>query len=317
MTALADVLEAIHTSHRRFRAVRASGVFAGRPWRMWWAWPRYVRTEENADDGVRVIVQAGDWWWIREGGGRGHTNEGDPHHGVGFGPGLELLHTRPLLGSTLLELQDEAVVAGRRAAILRATPRPDGDFGRWWGTGDPFEVAIDLERGIALRAHGVEMNEVMFDEEFDASVFASPLSPDEPIETTARRPREVLWDEAFDLVGFAVRLPRSLPDGARPTHCLVSANDPPGWIGHSWVIDPGGRYRLSIRQGPDLAEQAGRDDRTLITRDGVEFRVEEYRGEGFRTEIVACELDGAWFEISSNLPLQAILDVVLSIGPVA
>jgi len=314
MTALAEVLEAIHTSHRRFRKVRAAGLVGGRPWRMWWAGPMDVRTEEERDEGVRVIVQAGDRWWIREPGGKGHTNEGDPNVRVGFGPGPELLRPRPLLGSTILQYVEEATIAGRRAAILRASPRSDGDFGRWWGSGDPFDVAIDLERGIALRAHGIEMTEVAFDEEIAASVFSSPLSPGQPVESTARRPREVPWEQAVALVGFPARLPRSLPDGARPTRCLVSPDDPPGWIGHSWTFDPGGRYRLSIRQGPDHAERAGRLGGRLVSRGGIEFHVEEYRGEGFRSENVAFELHGTWFEISSDLPLETILDIALSIG---
>jgi len=153
-----------------------------------------------------------------------------------------------------------------------------------------------------------------FDEELEPSVFASPLSSEQPVESTARHPREVPWERAVTLVGFPVRLPRSLPDGARPTRCLVSPDDPPGWVGHSWTFDPGGRYRLSIRQGPDLAERAGLQNGRLVARDGVEFHVEEYRGEGFRTENVAFELEGTWFEISSDLPLETILDVALSIG---
>lgn len=158
------------------------------------------------------------------------------------------------------------------------------------------------------------MTEVSFDEELEPSVFASALSSDQPVESMARRPREVPWEDATAVVGFPVRLPRSLPAGARPTRCVVSPNEPPGWIGHSWTFDPGGRYRLSIRQGPDLAEEAGRQNGRLVVRDGVQFQIEEYRGEGFRTEIVAFELDGNWFEISSDLPVETILDVALSAG---
>lgn len=312
--ALADVLELIHTSHRRFRTVRAAGLHNDRTWRMWWAGSKHIRSEEEHDDGMQLIVQAGDWWWIREPRGKGHTNDGDPSVRVGFGPGPELLHPRPLLGSTSLEYRMVGTIVGRRAAILRASPRPDGRFGRWWGSGDPFDVAIDLERGIVLRAHGIEMTEVAFDEELEPSVFASPLSSDQAVESMARQPKEIPWEEAPAGVGFPVHLPRSLPDGARPTRCFVSPNDSPGWIGHSWTFDPGGRYRLSIRQGPDLAERAERENGRMVARNGVEFHVEEYRGEGFRTEIVAFELDGTWFQISSDLPLETILDVALSIG---
>jgi hypothetical protein len=148
VTQLAVVLEAIHTSRRRFRTVRAAGVSRGRVWHMWWAGPKHIRTEEERDDGVHVIVQAGDRWWIREPNGKGHTNEGDPNVGVGFGPGPELLHPRPLLGSTVLEYLHEAEIAGRRAAILRARPYPRRGGVAWWGSRRPFQVAIDLESGV-------------------------------------------------------------------------------------------------------------------------------------------------------------------------
>jgi hypothetical protein len=281
---------------------------------MWWAGPKHVRTEEERDDGSLVIVQAGDHWWIREPGGKGHTNEGDPNHAVGFGPGPEFLRPRPLLGSTVLEYLREARLAGRRAAVLRARPRGDGDQGRWWGSGDPFDVAIDLERGIVLRAHGTEIEEVAFDQDFEAAVFTSPLVPGQRVESTASRPRELALKEALAVVGFPVLLPRFLPEGARLTRCLVAPADPPGWIGLSWTFDPGGRYRLSIRQGPEVAERAHQSIGRIVTRNGVEFHVEEYSGAGFRSENVDFELGGVWFEISSDLPLGTTLDVALSIG---
>jgi hypothetical protein len=126
MTALADVLEAIHNSRRMLRTIRAGGLFNDRRWRMWWAGPKHVRTDEEGGDGVQIIVQAGDQWWIRGPSGRGHANEGDPNVGVGFGPGPELLRSRPLLGSTVLEYPHEDEIAGRRAAVLRARPYRDG-----------------------------------------------------------------------------------------------------------------------------------------------------------------------------------------------
>lgn len=87
VTVLAEVLEAIYTSRRRFRTVRAGGLLSDRTWRMWWAGSEHIRTEEERDDGMCVIVQAGDRWWIREPRGKGHANEGDPNVRVGFGPG--------------------------------------------------------------------------------------------------------------------------------------------------------------------------------------------------------------------------------------
>lgn len=281
---------------------------------MWWAGPKHVRTEEERQDGVQVIVQAGDQWWIREPSGKGHTNEGDPNHGVGFGPGPELLRPRPLLGSTVLEYVHEATLAGPRAAVVRARPRADGDQGRWWDSGDPFEVTVDLERGIVLRAHGTEIQDVAFDEDIDVAVFASPLVPGQRVESIASSPREVALEEALAIVGFPVRFPSFFPEGARLTRCLVAPDDPPGWVGLSWTFDPGGRSRLYIRQGPDVDENVRQPAGTIVERDGVEFHVEEHRGSGFRTEIVSVELAGAWFEISSDLPLETVLRIGISIG---
>jgi hypothetical protein len=109
VTALADVLEAIHASHRRFRTVRAAGVSNGRAWRMCWAGPKRVRTEEERQEGALVIVQAGDRWWIREPDGKGHTNEGDPNHRwLASARGPRLLRPRSLVGSTVLDYLREA-----------------------------------------------------------------------------------------------------------------------------------------------------------------------------------------------------------------
>jgi hypothetical protein len=280
---------------------------------MWWAGPRHIRTEEERGDGASVIVQAGDQWWIREPNGKGHTNDGDPNYGVGFGPGPALLRPRPLLGSTVLEYLDEATVAGRPAAVLKARPRPDGDSGRWWGSGDPFEAAIDLQRGIILRAHGTEMQDVAFDEDLEAAIFASPLVAGQTVESLMNRPRELGLDEALASVGFPVRLPSFIPEGARLIRCLVAPTDPPGWIGVSWTFDPGGRYRLWIRQGPDVAEQTRHSGERIVMRDGLRFQVEEFRGPGHRTTNVTFERAGTSFEISSDLPLQMVLDVAISV----
>ena len=66
--------------------------------------------------------------------------------------------------------------------------------------------------------------------------------------------------------------------------------------------------------GTRLAERAHQSIGRIVTRNGIEFHVEEYSGAGFRSENVAFELGGVWFEISSDLPLGTILDVALSIG---
>ena len=150
MDSLGEVLDLIHSSGRRFRTARVAGRTDDSAWRLWWAGNDRFRFERNRAGGGFVNVRAGPVWWALDSDGQAITNDGDPNHGLGLQPEFGLLHPRSLLAATILQLLRDEQVAGRPAAILRATPRRGARQWRWWGFGDsaePTEIPIDLERG--------------------------------------------------------------------------------------------------------------------------------------------------------------------------
>lgn len=318
MRRLGDVLELIHSSRRRFRTARVAGRTNDTAWRMWWAGDAYFRFERERDGGSYINVRAGAHWWSVDAAGEAHTNEGDPELGLGMEPEFGLLHTRSLLASALLEVLREDQVAGRPAVILRATPRPGADYWRWWGfwePTDPIEVPIDLERGVALGGFRFRVKEIAFDEEFPGQVFSRPYPETVGrIHRTLERPQEVSFEDARRRVDFPLVLPTSLPPSARLVRCLVDSADPPEWLGLSWAIDPGYRSALHMRQGPGVEREASRIRGHEIVRQGARILVEELGDEPHRSHRVLLERRGAWVEVHSDLPLDTVIDIGLSVA---
>jgi outer membrane lipoprotein-sorting protein len=230
MALLRDVLELIHTSRRRFRTAWAAGrTNETSAWRLWWAGDDRFRFERDADGRTSVAVRAGPVWWTVDPDGEAHTNDGDPKYHLGIEPEFGLLHTRSLLASSVLEILREEPVAARPAAVLRANRRPEVEHARWWGfwgTGDPLEIAIDLERGVALGGFGMKVEEIGFDQDFSPDVFAKPYGADRRVRSVIERPREMSLEEARRAAPFPVLLPSFLPEGARLLRCLVDRTDP-------------------------------------------------------------------------------------------
>lgn len=320
MARLGEVLELIHSSPRRFRTARATGSSGGTAWRLWWAGDGHFRFESDREGGY-VGVRAGRVWWALAG-GEANTNDGDPNSLLGMPPEIALLHTRSLLAAAVLEPLRETRVAGRAAVVVRAAPRPGAENWRWWGfwgATDPIEVPIDLERGVALAGPGFQVDTIAFDEAFPASAFARP-GP-EPLWRAHRgrdQPRELPLEEGRRAVPFPVLLPGWLPDGARLLRCLVDPADPPAWIGLSWAIDPGFQFTLHLRQGPAVAADAARAQRSdraqTIVQEGVRLLVDESGAEHYRSWRVLLERRGAWVEVDSDLALPTLIRVARSLG---
>ena len=146
-----------------------------RRWKLWWAGPTRMRSEHEPPDGsAMVVVQDGPRWWARDPRGKVSTNRGRDTSRWGNWPGLELTCGRELFGAArLVEHRGEAVIAGRRAALLWALP--SGEETRWWHFSGPSEVAIDAERAVVLRAPGLEVTEMVFDEDLAPELF-TPLT---------------------------------------------------------------------------------------------------------------------------------------------
>jgi hypothetical protein len=315
MTGLGDVLQIIHSSMQRFRTVRAVGTTDGSIWRFWWAGNDRFRFERGRNGGGFVNVRAGPKWWVLDSDGRAVTNEGDPEVGLGMQPEFGLLHTRSLLATAILEVLRDEEVAGRQAAIVRATPRRGADHWRWWGfwgATEAMEIPIDIERGVALGGFRFRVEEIFFDEEFSPDVFSRPFDDNRPVEGGHRPPREVSLEEAQRVVAFDVATPSMLPEGARLLKCFVDPAEEPDWMGLSWAIDPGHRYTVHLRQGPAVAKDAERFRGQEIIEQGVRLVVDKAESQRSLRRVFT-ENNAGWCEIESDLPLETVVAIALSL----
>jgi hypothetical protein len=315
MGSLGDVLELIHSSAGRFRTARVVGRTGDSTWRFWWAGNDRFRFERKRDGGGFVNVRAGPVWWVLDSDGRALTNEGPPSQGLGMQPELGLLHPRSLLATAILEVLRDEGVAGRPAAIMRATPRPGASHWRWWGFWDvtePIEIPIDLERGIVLGGFHFHIDEVAFDEEFAPELFSRPYDEGHLVEHGHRLPREMPLEEARRATLFPAFVPRLLPEGARLLRCLVDPTEPPEWLGLSWAIDPGHRYTLHVRQGPAVTRDAERFRGEEIVEQGLRLVVEDAESQRPLRRLFA-ETHAGWCEIDSALPFDTVVAIALSL----
>jgi hypothetical protein len=313
---LGEVLELIHSSARRFRTARVAGRTDDSAWRLWWAGNDRFRFERNRDGGGFVNVRAGPVWWVLDSDGQAITNDGDPNQGLGMQPELGLLHPRSLLATTLLELLRAEQVAGRPAAILRATPRRGAGHWRWWGfedSAEPTKIPIDLERGVALGGFRFQVDEIMFDKQFAPEIFFPPWADARhQVQRGLEIPREASLEEARQAAPFRVVLPEILPEGARLLKCLVDRTQPPGWVGLSWAIDPGHRYTLRLRQGPAVKRDAERFRGEESVEQGVRLLVEDAATQRHLHTLFA-ETGVGWYEIDSDLPLDTVMAIARSL----
>lgn len=163
MSELADLLELLHTSDRRWRKVRIEGrqwrhearlleafrrglarhrgavaMYGGHGaeapepieredrWALWVAPDRRVRAEFSIGEEQMVAVLRGIQWWHWSPSTGGQTNAADPSEGGthGTGPGAALLETAPILPSLSFEITGRAEGAGRLVLAVRARPVP-------------------------------------------------------------------------------------------------------------------------------------------------------------------------------------------------
>jgi len=320
VTLLADGLEAVYRSRWSFQTVRAVGVAEDETHRVWVRRPDRLRAEHDGQAGTSVIVRSRPLWWMwhpDHGGVSGDDRE------VGLGHTGELTHLldpTPLLGVARLEELGEEETMGRRAVRLRAEPRTAEDVIEpgWHVTAEGLELLIDLERGVALSAGSTTLTEVAFDEEIPPETFVLRF----PARTTPKDsrivpPRPIELSEASSLLGFTILLPAWLPEGTRLVRSLVPGGDPPDGLHLGYVVDPGALHTIEIAQGPRVIEEeptAWSDWRTT-TRNGVELRVREDRSESWHRAMVLVEREGTGAMVSSDLPLESVVRIGLSLEP--
>jgi hypothetical protein len=321
VTLLGEALEAIYRSRWSFQTLRAAGISRGGRHRLWVARPDRSRAEEDRGTGTTVIVRnQGRWWtWSPDHGGMFGNNE-EVHLGH-EGALMHLLDPTPLLGGARLEATGEADVLGRPAAIVRAVPRSEErviEPGWQFGSGG-IDLAVDLERGIALRAGDVNLIDVAFDQDVDPDLFVMEFPEGEtPKESGMAPPRVIDLDEASAAVRFTVLVPGELPVGSRLVRCVVPGDGPSDGLHMAYVIDPGALHSIEIWQGPSVAEEertAWPDWRSLV-RDGEELLVREHVGDAWYRAMVLLERNGTTAVVSSDLPLETVIGLARSLEPI-
>jgi len=188
----------------------------------------------------------------------------------------------------------------------------------WQFGSDGIELAIDLERGVALRAGEVRLSEVAFDEDLDAALFVMEFPEgEEPKESRIAPPRVLDLDEASAALSFTVLVPGELPEGSRLVRCVVPGECPPG-LHVVYVIGPGALHNIEISQGPRVAEEermAWPDWRSLVC-DGEELLVREDVGEAWYRAMALLERHGTTAVVSSDLPLETVIGLARSLEPI-
>lgn len=314
MSRLGDVLELIHSSVWRFDTASVVGRSGDSTWRFWWAGNDRFRFERKREGSGFVNVRDGANWWVLDSDGRASTNEGAADYGLSMQPEMGLLHPRSLLAAAILQVGRNEQVAGRPAVVMQATPRPDAGEWRWWGFWDatePVEIAIDLERGVALSSFHFQVDAITFDEALGAEVFSRPYDDNHPVEHGELHPLEMSLEQARRRAPFPVPVPEVLPEGARLLKCLVDPAEPTEWVGLVWAIDPGYRYRLNVRLGPAVARDAERFRGQEFIEHGLRLIVEQ--AEPQDSHRLFAETRAGWCEIDSDLPMEAVVTIALSI----
>jgi hypothetical protein len=249
---LGTVLELLHTADTRWDTLRVAGrewrrpdallraVVRDRPelagqldlsvypdveerWRLWMAQPEKVRAEFLVGEEMVTAVIDGNTWWSWSPAQDVRTNAGRDGSSHGTGPGEALVRPAAILPALELRVMTTIAVLGRQAFAVRALPSAAKDelmHSRLHGLGtgaDEYELLVDAERGVLLRAEArmdgepfriLEVQEVAFDEPFAPETFLAPkgrkVEVDEPIRT-------VSLPELPGLVPFTVLVPAHPP----------------------------------------------------------------------------------------------------------
>jgi outer membrane lipoprotein-sorting protein len=232
MSELAELLELLHGSQRRYRTLRATVAFghgeAEEVTRLWLEPPARVREEPTGSNAPYALaIRDGERWWIRNRDGSVDSNEDDITVSTSIGPIAELLfQPEPLIAELSLEPTGEAVVAGRPARLARGIPT--GSRGRFRAPVhaldvDEIELAIDLERGVLLRRltrrngseYVVEVRKIEFDATFADDTFEPPPAPER-----SERPQavELTLVDAAARASFTVWAPPPLQEWELTAH---------------------------------------------------------------------------------------------------
>jgi len=157
-------------------------------WRVWLAKPDKRRAEFQVGDEVVTAVFHGSSWWSWSPSRGFITNDGEPNHSHGFGPGEALIDPATHLASLQLQMSQRTTFLTRPAYVVTALPRHIGRHGfdatfHMLGTGaDLYKLVVDAEVGVLLRVEAefqgdpfrvIEVDEISVNERFGETTFDS------------------------------------------------------------------------------------------------------------------------------------------------
>jgi hypothetical protein len=311
--------------------------------RLWLDGPQMrIELESETATGPQRAVTVTDGarcWSYVPGHGAYVSQRGETTGGVAPGlGGLDgLLDPPPLLATLRLQARGRARWEGRAAFRLAGTLRPGmghrlfGEgFAAW---GDGYDLLLDAERGVLLRAAALldgepfavtELREPVFDEPLAADLFrftappGTPVVPLTPARSGGGAGRNWLTiEEAARAVDFTVLAPAALPVATEHRVAVVApVAGPPARPAEVHVF-----YDFPPRL--DLVECAAADARPdrhgwdRVERDGAVALVRERKARhpAGRREL-KLERDGTLVRMSSDLPLDDLLEVAASLVPV-
>lgn len=281
----------------------------------------------------RTLVTDGEraWWWNPSMGAiEQPESERLPETGA-------FLHPARLLAGLELEPLGRTTVRGREAVQVRARPRPRAswdDFGDFDIFGvplgaDEYELALDAERGVLLRATAslrgrvfatAEILEVAFDEEFPPETFLFVPPPGEvmrrPEEAFGQTEHDLTLEEAVERVDFPLWVPARMPPGWELDVVLyVPGHDRPPMpeqiFIHYWH-EREGQLNLNERRADEPVEPGRRWEE--VERDGQRLLVWEPEGRLPVPVQVRLEREGTRIELSSaELERDRLLELAVSL----
>jgi hypothetical protein len=314
--------------------------------RLWIEQPNRLREERDgfaADDSL-VVRDGATWWWVA--GAHGvMTNAGNPNQQHPLSAEARLiLHGSQLLVGLEFTVLGRRHVAGREVQIARGTRRPGPlvgaqllfsvDFlGRY---AHEFELCVDLERGLVLRAESrwdgqplsiIEVVRIVVDEPIDPERFVFEVPEGQVPKTNADLFREVMRElplhEAASAAPFTVLVPQRVPADWRLTVRVHGLAGRPGLTPTVLMsyTTPDGSAGVNLSQtgpeAPDTFDMPGGPHPRHLVRDGVQMRIRE-RQDNFPQTQLACEHHGTQVTMNSDsLDVDTLATLAASLAPAA
>jgi outer membrane lipoprotein-sorting protein len=305
--------------------------------RLWFAKPHRVREEREGHlRGALLGIRDGERWWMYSPESGARSNEDDERVGSGVGQQYEhFLDPSVLIPDLIFESLDETNVAGRRA--LRVSARPRGgtrdiphQVMRLGMGADEYELAVDAERGVLLRALARvdgdefsvhEVTEIAFDESFAPETFVFVPPEGEVVRgVRASLHRRLTIEEAVAVAPFTVFVPRAIGPGWRMTvHFFPGEERPasPASVAIQYSRDDAS-HQLNITQTAVEARDPFDGFRwEYLDRGGERLRTWTSERDGDAMAVRAqLERDGTRIMISSNdLELDRLIELAEMLVP--